>query len=383
MQTIVCSGSYDPVTNGHMALFRDAAAVADKVLIYIAVNPNKKTMFTPQQRLNMIQDALKDEPFGRQCSVSILAHDYVVRQAMKDGATYLMRGLRNNTDMEYEMALQQANQRIAPSIRTIFSMFAANDPASGVSSSFVKGFVGPVGWHHHVKDYLPHATWAAMMKYVIERKLCEWTGLSAQEMGLDEALEGYMAPKRHYHTLEHLCHLISEYDAYRTMMGSTPQQDRVLALTILWHDALDGVDAEMRSAQKMAHCVHALSDHVIDDVKHIIHDTAYGSKGSCDTNIRDELIQWSQLFQHLDLCILGVEADWYDQYERQVRQEYIHVDESVYSSKRFEVMRHLYQNVVCGELFGTSQPYWYHRYHDSILNNLERYAHEPFAHYHI
>ncbi len=131
MSGAVCSGSFDPVTLGHIDVFERAAAQFDEVVVAVLVNPNKKGMFTAQERVAMIEESTAHLPNLRVESGSGLVVDFV-----KDrGLTGIVKGLRAGTDFEYELQMAQMNRHIAG----VDTFFVATTPQYAfVRSSLVK-----------------------------------------------------------------------------------------------------------------------------------------------------------------------------------------------------------------------------------------------------
>lgn len=98
MRIGVCPGSFDPVTNGHIDIFSRASNMFDLVIVAVFHNPNKKPLFTMQERVEMLNMAVKDIPNIKVDSFSGLLNDYVRRQ----NSNFIIRGLRALSDFEYE-----------------------------------------------------------------------------------------------------------------------------------------------------------------------------------------------------------------------------------------------------------------------------------------
>ena len=131
MRIAIYPGSFDPITNGHLDILNRALGIFDKVIILIAVNPNKKSRFSPEERKEMIEEAVGHNP-----SISVDTYDgLTVKYAKEHGAKYLIRGLRAVTDFEYEFQLATANDYADSSIDTVFLM-SKNDK-SFINSSMI------------------------------------------------------------------------------------------------------------------------------------------------------------------------------------------------------------------------------------------------------
>ena len=118
--TVLYPGSFDPVTNGHVDVLAQALDIADRVVVAIGVNPAKKPMFDFDERVAMIREAVADLGID-QGRVDVVAFsDLVVSCAARVGAVAMIRGLRDGTDLDYEMQLAGMNGAMARTIRSVF-----------------------------------------------------------------------------------------------------------------------------------------------------------------------------------------------------------------------------------------------------------------------
>ena len=114
----VFPGTFDPFTNGHLDLTRRAARLFDKVVVAIAENPGKGTLFTVEERAQMIREVL-----GRMKRVEVVAFsDLVVACAKRAGAIVMIRGLRAVSDFEFEFQMALMNRRLSPALEVAFLM---------------------------------------------------------------------------------------------------------------------------------------------------------------------------------------------------------------------------------------------------------------------
>jgi pantetheine-phosphate adenylyltransferase len=125
-------GSFDPLTNGHLDILFRSRRLADRVIVAILQNDSKKTLFSVEERLEMIREIVGADPGVSVRSFSGLLVDF----AAQSGATLLVRGLRAISDYEYELQMALMNRRLAPAIETVFLM--AKEEYSYVSSRLVK-----------------------------------------------------------------------------------------------------------------------------------------------------------------------------------------------------------------------------------------------------
>ena len=130
MKVAIYPGSFDPITHGHLEILKRALNIFDKVIMLVAINPNKKSRFSPEERVAMIKEAVNDP------RVEVDAYQgLTVEYAKSHGAQHLIRGLRAVTDFEYEFSLASANDFIDASIDTVFLMSKAEK--SFINSSMI------------------------------------------------------------------------------------------------------------------------------------------------------------------------------------------------------------------------------------------------------
>jgi pantetheine-phosphate adenylyltransferase len=120
-RTAYYPGSFDPVTNGHLDVVRQAVGLCDRLVVAIGINPGKKPLFSVEERIAMIKDVFG--PIGAKAGCAIEAATYdnlTVTAAQKAGATIMIRGLRDGTDLDYEMQIAGMNLTMAPDVQTVF-----------------------------------------------------------------------------------------------------------------------------------------------------------------------------------------------------------------------------------------------------------------------
>ncbi|WMS40982.1 pantetheine-phosphate adenylyltransferase [Acuticoccus sp. MNP-M23] len=114
-------GSFDPMTNGHLDVLSRAFTLADRVVVGIGVHPGKTPMFSFEEREAMIRQSLEAHAAYDKNSLSVVSFQNLVTQAAADaGASLLIRGLRDGTDLDYEMQMAGMNGALAPKISTVF-----------------------------------------------------------------------------------------------------------------------------------------------------------------------------------------------------------------------------------------------------------------------
>jgi pantetheine-phosphate adenylyltransferase len=131
--TCICPGSYDPVTNGHLDIIRRAAGIFERVIVGVVRDPqHKATMFSVEERVGFIAEALSDVP---NVQVEVFS-DLVVEFARRFGARTMVKGLRAISDFEWEFQMHHLNRNLAPEVETMYLM--SSPQYSFLSSSGVK-----------------------------------------------------------------------------------------------------------------------------------------------------------------------------------------------------------------------------------------------------
>ena len=131
MHIAVCPGSFDPVTNGHLDVFRRAAPLADRVIVAVLVNKTKSSLFTVDERIEMLREVVADLPNVEVDSFYGLLVDYCRDRGVKA----IVKGLRAVSDFDYELQMAQMNYRLGK-VETLF--VSTNPLYSYLSSSLVK-----------------------------------------------------------------------------------------------------------------------------------------------------------------------------------------------------------------------------------------------------
>ncbi|HLR42969.1 MAG TPA: pantetheine-phosphate adenylyltransferase [Pseudogracilibacillus sp.] len=128
----ICPGSFDPITNGHLDIITRGAKVFDHVVVTIFNNQSKTPLFSVEERIELIEEVVKDLP-----NVTVDVSDgLLVDYANQTKANVVLRGLRAVSDFEYEMQITSMNNKLEPNLETFFMM--TNNQYSFLSSSIVK-----------------------------------------------------------------------------------------------------------------------------------------------------------------------------------------------------------------------------------------------------
>lgn len=164
----VVSGSFDPITKGHLYVIEQARKMADMVIVLVAHNPEKRYRFSLDERTRIIEASIR-EALGDADGVSVQAlpnGQFTATVAKQLGAHLVVRGLRNVVDFEYEHSQQLINSAIEPEVATVFVMPPTDLIA--VSSSAIKGMSGIDGWEAVAAKYVPEAALRALRGEAVE-----------------------------------------------------------------------------------------------------------------------------------------------------------------------------------------------------------------------
>ena len=143
----VFPGSFDPITLGHYDIIKRGVSLFDEVVVAIGINADKKYMFTLEDRKKFIEDAFSDEP-----KVKVITYEgLTIDLCRKLGADFILRGLRNPADFEFEKAIAHTNRKLSQ-IETVFLLTASK--TSYISSSIVRDVIRNGG---DARQFLPQA----------------------------------------------------------------------------------------------------------------------------------------------------------------------------------------------------------------------------------
>jgi pantetheine-phosphate adenylyltransferase len=155
----VYAGSFDPLTIGHLWMIEQGVRLFDRLIVAVGINPDKRYTFSLEDRLAMLRESLTQY---RNLSVTSFSNRYLIDYAQLAGATHVLRGIRSESDYEYERTMRNINGDLDSRICSVFLM-PPRDIAE-VSSSMVKGLVGPKGWPRVVRKYVPEPVYRRFRK---------------------------------------------------------------------------------------------------------------------------------------------------------------------------------------------------------------------------
>lgn len=154
MTIAVCSGSFDPVTYGHLDIINRGARVFDKVIVAVLINSKKNSLFTVEERVELLRQATADIDNVEVDSFDGLLIDYMKKRK----AQVIIRGLRAVSDFEYEMQVASINKKLDENIETFFMM--TSNQYSYLSSSIVKEVAS---YQASVSDLVPPVVEKALL----------------------------------------------------------------------------------------------------------------------------------------------------------------------------------------------------------------------------
>jgi len=146
MQKVIYPGTFDPVTYGHIDVIRRATELFESVVVTVAINPGKEPLFSTNERVEFLNESLKEFK-----NVSVDSFDgLVVDHAKSVGATGIIRGLRAVSDFEYEFQMALMNRKLAGDISTIFLM--PHEKYTYLNSTIIRNLAS---LHSNVSEFVP------------------------------------------------------------------------------------------------------------------------------------------------------------------------------------------------------------------------------------
>ena len=137
-------GTFDPVTLGHTDVIRRAAALLDKLIIGIGINPSKVPMFPDAERIAMLEGEVRAIARATETDISVVTFSgLAVEAARKNGASIIIRGVRDGTDFDYEMQMAGMNGEMAPDIQTVY--VAASPAVRHIAANLVRAVISMGG----------------------------------------------------------------------------------------------------------------------------------------------------------------------------------------------------------------------------------------------
>ena len=165
MRIAIYTGSFDPLTNGHVDVIRQAGLICDRLVVAIGVHPGKTPVFTAEERADLIRAACADLLAAEKCELQVVTFSgLAVNAARENGARIVVRGLRDGTDLDYEMQMAGMNGIMAPEVETVF--FAASPDVRHITATLVRQIAAMGG---DIAPFAPEVAAKALMQRMAER----------------------------------------------------------------------------------------------------------------------------------------------------------------------------------------------------------------------
>lgn len=159
-RTAIYGGSFDPLTNGHLDVLKGALAIADKVFVAIGIHPGKTPLFSFDERVGLIKQSAAAELSKDAGRIAVVAFDdLIIDAARQNGASILIRGLRDGTDLDYEMQMAGMNETMAPDLQTVF--LPASPSVRTITATLVRQIASMGG---DIRPFVPAAVAAALIE---------------------------------------------------------------------------------------------------------------------------------------------------------------------------------------------------------------------------
>jgi pantetheine-phosphate adenylyltransferase len=314
----VYAGSFDPITNGHLHVLVKAAKMFDHVYLMIADNPNKKTMFSLEERKKLAEEACKSSRelsfLDSYVEVVVCERGYVVNECVRLEAGFMIRGIRNVNDFQYETDIYFHNKSINPNVETVYIMPDCN--ISACSSSAVKALANVSGWTNVVNKYVPPVVYSAFTKKYIERVHSSLVSILSTPTAKTLRLYGDfnsicdIYEKRAYHNLDHVAFCL---DRAEELKREFIMPRYIVQAALMLHD----IDKNVKETEEKI----KYDDSTCRDILRLIMATDH-VRNNEELEMIDE-----KLVHDIDLSVLALPDDLYDEYVKKVRREYQCTDE--------------------------------------------------------
>jgi len=322
MTNAIYSGSFDPITLGHTWVISKALSMFDKV--YIGLNADTHSTFSVENRISMIKNAFPNES---KIEVISFQSEFLVNVCRQNNIGVSIRGIRNVKDFEYEKQVQDINERINPRVQTVY-LVPPNELA-GLSSSMVKSLVGFAEWQFITKDLIPNGnlSYLTRLAYPADKILealdaggYHISGQRPSKENVEYIINKYNANGRFYHTVQHI----------NEMLDLIPKSQQLMALAVVFHDLVYDPKSSTNEEDSVKEGLmlglgersHQIFSDLIMATKHHV--------------AKDEL---QEIMVDADLAILGSDLVRFNEYERQIRQEYAFVTDEIYKAGRIDFIK--------------------------------------------
>lgn len=157
----VYAGTFDPLTVGHLWMIEAGSLIFDKLVVAIGTNPDKECYFPLEERLLMLKESISKYD---NVTVDTYTNRFLIKYAESVGAKFILRGIRSTADYEYEKSISYVNRHLNSGIMTLFLLPPRE--MIEISSSVVRGLIGPEGWETVVSKYVPERVLERLVLWV-------------------------------------------------------------------------------------------------------------------------------------------------------------------------------------------------------------------------
>jgi len=352
---VIFPGSFDPVTNGHLWMIEQLCSLFDEVIVAIGDNPEKRdrSMFNIQEKVSLLEKSVAHLP---KVKISVYQDLYLVDYAKSLGISHIARGIRNERDFSEERDFRHCNAKLHSKIQTLFMI--PPKELSEVSSSMIKQMLGYYGWELAIRDFVPEPVYKKLLhRFAFPAFQEAWRrfdmlpeteqnpesklpfpipnkmSISSAEKALENLIDRYLEPHRHYHTISHIFDCLFQL---KKLPLSFEDRDK-LVLALWFHDAIydtHAADNEQKSADLLNQLMgeSKLQKSAVKTVQDLVMATK--------THVGNNELENYML--DIDLSILGRNPEVFQNYDEAIRKEYHWVQESVYQTERHKIMRAFY-----------------------------------------
>lgn len=232
MSTALYAGSFDPPTNGHMYVIDTARKAFNGVVIAVATNADKRGTFSVSERIDMLKRSCA--AFDNVKVISIES-EFTVLVAQRMGIEFLIRGVRSAADLEYEKTLSHVNLNLAPNVQSVF--FMPPPKIEDISSSLIRGLMGPPGWRSLVEAMVPTPVYEKLLDMHTRKR---WIKTRVDSTFDNCIVRRYSEPHRGYHTMNHILHCLEVLDECKPAFSNIFYSDvwNQIEEAIWYHDVV-------------------------------------------------------------------------------------------------------------------------------------------------
>ncbi len=348
-------GSFDPPTRGHMHILKTAAEKFEKLTVVVAKNPEKKCMFTPEERKLLLETICRNH---KNVTVEVMGNQLLPHYAYQKGASVIVRCIRNVNDLAYEDIIKNSYQMMNEHIEIVH--LQPRLELAHVSSSLVRSYLDYEGWEKEVRPYLDSFVFSAFLAKNA-RKLAVRGAWMQNALGLnldmqkaheifEDLVMRYSEPHRAHHSLYHLTEMLGDLTSKSTNLpddvrAQIHSHGSALFFAIFLHDAIYLPKAQDNEYQSMAYARDALatmgvSQPTIEEVSYLISTTNY-------FEVEPTVYQGHPLaavLHDLDFGVLAKDKQRVFDYDEDIRLEYSNLSDTSFALGRLYYLRKYFTN---------------------------------------